>query len=170
MTQAVISPPRVIDPRQLRDVLGTFPTGVAVVTAETVEGQRIGITITSFNSVSLDPPLILFSIDLRCLSLPALMGVSQYTVNILGEAQQEVSTRFATARSDKWAGVSIEQEAGLPFTLRDAMSTFQCEAYAQHEGGDHVIFVGRVLRAEQKCDVPPLVFHKGTYRLLAQED
>lgn len=156
-----------------RSALGSFPTGVAVVTAEGANGEgRVGMTITSFNSVSLDPPLVLFSIGKKALSLPTLCGADMYSINILGEQHQHISNRFATAKSDKWAGTEIVHHDGLPFTLGSAIVSFQCVPYAQHDGGDHLIFVGRVLRIHrQQCDASaPLVFFRGNYASLQVEE
>lgn len=163
-TAQAVSP---VDVKEFRATLGMFPTGVAVVTASAPDGSRIGMTITSFNSVSLDPPLILFSIGRCCHSLPALMVSTHYSVNILGEDHQHLSSRFAQALTDKWTGVDLSQHPDLPFTLSDSIATFQCAQFAQHDGGDHVIFVGRVLRTERKNVARPLLFFGGRYGALA---
>src|SRR5262245_55463573 len=106
-----------IDRKEFRAALGLFPTGVAVVTADGAHGEgRVGMTITSFNSVSLDPPLVLFSIANTALSLPLLRDASMYSINVLGEKHQDISTRFATAKGDKWSETVIDHHDGLPFT------------------------------------------------------
>lgn len=158
-----------IDPKEFRAALGLFPTGVAVVTAgdEGIE-TRIGMTITSFNSVSLDPPLVLFSIDKRALSLPTLCKARMYSINVLGEEHEHISSRFATAKGDKWSATEIEVHDGLPFTLAHSIVSFQCAPYAEHDGGDHLIFVGRVLRIHQQHGGAPLVFFGGRYAYLQQ--
>lgn len=156
-----------------RSALGLFPTGVAVVTAEGAGQEgRIGMTITSFNSVSLDPPLVLFSIGKKALSLPVLCGADMYSINVLGERHQHISNRFATAKSDKWAGTEVVHHDGLPFTLSDAIVSFQCVPYAQYDGGDHLIFVGRVLRIHRQPSEAsaPLVFFRGNYASLQLEE
>jgi flavin reductase (DIM6/NTAB) family NADH-FMN oxidoreductase RutF len=163
---AIFSPTN-IDAREFRAALGMFPTGVAVVTADGPDGNRIGMTITSFNSVSLDPPLILFSIGKNCLSLTSLAQATHYSINILGEDHQHLSTRFSRALEDKWSGVQVQSHSELPFTLSDSIATFQCSQYAQHDGGDHIIFVGRVLRIERKDVARPLVFFSGRYGAVA---
>lgn len=166
MSQVSI-PTQVIDRDEFRAALGLFPTGVAVVTAEGVTGEgKIGMTITSFNSVSLDPPLVLFSIGKKALSLPVLSSAAMYSVNVLGEQHQHISNRFATAKSDKWAGTEIEHHKDLPFTLADSTVAFQCVPYAQYEGGDHLIFVGQVVRIQRRENVAPLVFFGGKYASL----
>ncbi|MES2262595.1 MAG: flavin reductase family protein [Pseudomonadota bacterium] len=156
-----------IDRNEFRSALALFPTGVAVVTADGAAGEgRIGMTITSFNSVSLDPPLVLFSIGKQALSLPVLCAAAAYSINILGQEHQHVSARFAAAKGDKWSGTAVDLHDGLPFTLRDSIVSFQAVPYAQHDGGDHLIFVGRVVRIQKKDAVAPLVFFGGKYASL----
>lgn len=155
------------DPREFRAALGRFATGVAVVTAQTADGSRIGMTITSFNSVSLDPPLVLFSIGRGNFSLAGLESADHYSVNILGQDQQEVSARFAKAGSDKWSGVHVREHPTLPFTLEESLATFQCAPFARYDGGDHVIFVGRVLEYACRDSGHPLIFFGGKYAALA---
>lgn len=153
--------------RQFRAALSMFATGVAVITAPRREGHPIGITVASFNSVSLDPPLILFSVDRRSMSLADLCGAPAYAVNVLEETQQEMSNRFAKAHGDKWSwrdGAASERDAAV--LLPDALATFECEPYAQHDGGDHVIFVGRVTRHQARHQGRPLIFFGGRYRSL----
>ncbi|AHB77156.2 flavin reductase family protein [Pandoraea pnomenusa] len=147
--------------RQFRRTLAMFATGVAVITSERADGSPIGITVASFNSVSLDPPLVLFSVDRRCLSLDDLRAARRYTVNVLDESQRETSNRFATARGNKWEGVSFAGE-GVG-RLPGALAAFECESHAQHDGGDHVIFVGRVVRHAARHDGRPLIFFGGRY-------
>lgn len=162
---ASVHPP--LDRKEFRSALGLFPTGVAVVTAQGSRTDgRVGMTITSFNSVSLDPPLVLFSIASSALSLPALRGAEMYSINVLGEEHQHISARFATARGDKWSETEIEHHDGLPFTLSHSIASFQCVPYAQYDGGDHVIFVGRVLRIQRRECAAPLVFFGGDYASL----
>jgi flavin reductase (DIM6/NTAB) family NADH-FMN oxidoreductase RutF len=153
--------------RHFRDALAMFATGVAVITAPRGEGAPIGITVASFNSVSLDPPLILFSVDRRCLSLDDLCEAPRYAVNVLAEAQQDLSSRFAKAKSGKWDGIDFcTRDCNSHVLLPDALATFECEPYAQHDGGDHVIFVGRVVRHQARQDGRPLIFFGGKYRVL----
>ncbi|GAB3626604.1 nitrilotriacetate monooxygenase [Pandoraea terrae] len=153
--------------RRFRRALAMFATGVAVITAPRATGSPIGITVASFNSVSLDPPLILFSVDRRCLSLDDLCAAPRFTVNVLDEAQRDVSNRFATARGSKWDGLPLDAEdvCRLPGTL----AAFECAPYARHDGGDHVIFLGRVVRHDARHDGRPLIFFGGQYRSLDVE-
>ncbi|CAB3793020.1 p-hydroxyphenylacetate 3-hydroxylase, reductase component [Paraburkholderia caffeinitolerans] len=153
--------------RQFRSALSMFATGVAVITAPRQEGHPIGITVASFNAVSLDPPLILFSVDRRSLSLADLCGASGYAVNVLDETQQDMSNRFAKANGDKWSWRDSEaSERDAAVLLPDALATFECEPYAQYDGGDHVIFVGRVTRHQARAHGRPLIFFGGRYRSL----
>ena len=155
--------------RQFRNTLGMFATGVAVITAPRGEGVPVGITVASFNAVSLDPPLILFSVDRRCLSLGDLSAAPRYAVNVLAEVQQDVSNRFAKASSGKWDGIDFSARQDREHVLLpDALATFECEPYAQHDGGDHVIFIGRVVNHQARHDGRPLIFFGGRYRVLEE--
>ncbi len=156
--------------RQFRDALGLFATGVAIVTTVT-DGVRLGLTVSSFNSVSLSPPLILFSVARNAHAFPAWRAATSYAVNILGEEQSAVSTRFARALTDKWDGVTpLYGRTGAPL-IPNALAWFECEAYAHYDGGDHEIFVGRVLafRTTTSHEPRPLVFYRGRYRQLDTE-
>jgi flavin reductase (DIM6/NTAB) family NADH-FMN oxidoreductase RutF len=145
----------VLDSRRFRDALGQFPTGVTIITTVTTGGDRLGMTISSFNSLSLDPPLVLFSIWREANSFVAWQQAERYAINVLSEDQEELSNKFARAKGEKWIGQTVLRgKAGLPL-LPNAVLTFECEAYDRHDGGDHEIFVGR-----------PLVFFGGQYRRL----
>jgi flavin reductase (DIM6/NTAB) family NADH-FMN oxidoreductase RutF len=155
--------------RDMRDALGMFPTGVAVITALTAEGEGLGATVSSFNSVSLDPPLILFSLAREAKSIGAWKGAKQFAVSVLGEHQSQISTRFARALTDKWDGVAPVAAKTIKAPLiRDALAWFECEAWAVYDGGDHLIIVGRVVHLERivHSDPRPLVFSGGRYRRL----
>ena len=154
------------DASAFRRALGHFPTGVTVITAASPEDGLIGITVSSFNSVSLDPPLILFSVAKECRSLHALSRASAYAVNVLRQDQDEISRRFARAMSAKWADVRYRRGVSASPILESALAVFECEPYAQHDAGDHEIFVGRVINID--CDVrgQPLVFFRGAYGTL----
>ncbi|CAL8977614.1 p-hydroxyphenylacetate 3-hydroxylase, reductase component [Rhodoplanes serenus] len=157
------------DQTRFRRTLGRFPTGVAVVTGAGPDGAPLGITVSSFNSVSLDPPLILFSIARRANSFAAWQAARHYAVNVLGEDQEWLSDRFARPAADKWEGVTVTAgQHGMP-VLPGCLAVLECEAYARHDGGDHEIFVGRVLGLTVDRDGPPrppLVFFAGRYRKL----
>ncbi len=155
------------DASQFRSALGQFPTGVAVITAQDSEDRRIGITMSSFNAVSIDPPLVLFSLDRRALSLEAMQNADHYAVNVLSREQQEISNKFARALEDKWENVTIETKVtGAPL-LSGALAHFECKPYAQYDGGDHVIFVGEVVSFTSSDHSTPLVFCRGRYSDIA---
>ncbi|MCR0983776.1 flavin reductase family protein [Roseomonas populi] len=156
-----------MEPRQLRDAFGHFPTGVAIVTTLS-DGGPVGMTVSSFNTVSLDPPLVLFSLDRRSLGLPAFAAASRIGINVLAEGQDVLSSRFAARGGDKWAGTAWRPGAeGCPL-IDGALVGFECALHGAHDGGDHLILVCRVLRAEVVgSDEPPLLFWRGGYRSLA---
>ena len=155
--------------REFRDALGWFATGITVITTRSPEGDLIGFTANSFTSVSLDPPLVLFSLNRQASCLPIFEGCAHFAVNILAEHQAALSSRFATASHEKWHGVTVEiWEDGCPI-LADALANFECAVHAIHDGGDHRIFVGRVLRMRSSGTGQPLLFSRGVYRLLGGE-
>ena len=156
-----------LDARAFRRALGQFATGVAVITAEAADGSAIGLTMSSFNSVSVDPPLILFSIDRRALSLAAMTEAKGYAVNILGRDQEHLSDKFARALADKWAAVEHTLGRVAAPLIAGAIAHFECVPYAQYDGGDHLIFIGRVVQFSARPDKDPLIFFRGAYRSLA---
>jgi flavin reductase (DIM6/NTAB) family NADH-FMN oxidoreductase RutF len=160
-----------VEAKGFRDALGRFATGIAVVTARAEDGQPIGMTMSSFNSVSLDPPLVLFSVDRKAHSLAAISCAKGYGINILARQQEALSTRFAKALSDKWQAVEhVAGYAEAPL-LVNVLAHFECRPYAQYDGGDHVIFVVEVVNfATPVVDGEPLVFFRGRYRRLATGD
>ena len=150
--------------RDFRDALAQFATGVAVVTAE-VDGRLLGSTVSSFSSVSLDPPLVLFSLARSALTYPLWRQATHFGVTVLGEDQSAISTRFAQSGADKWEGLApLRGAAGIP-VIAGGLVTFECETYALYDGGDHEIVVGRVL-SFSRGEAPPLLFHGGRYRRL----
>ena len=152
-----------MDSGEFRNALGCFATGVTVVTAVGPQGELVGITINSFNSVSLDPPLILFSLNRRAYSLSAFLSTQAFAVNILRAGQEELSNRFARASEDKWSGVDYEVwDDGCPI-LTGALASFECKTRHTYHGGDHVIFVGEVIRLRHDPDGQPLLYHRGKY-------
>ncbi|WP_234051828.1 MULTISPECIES: flavin reductase family protein [unclassified Xanthobacter] len=158
-----------LDPRELRNALGRFATGIAVVMAGDDEGL-MGVTVNSFSAVSLDPPLILFCMARSLRSLPRLEKASAYSVNILLENQEDVSNRFATAGEDKFAATDWEHgPSGAP-RLVPAHAVFECLPYAHYDGGDHVIFVGRVVHMHAEGEEAPLLYYRGRYRTLGSPE
>lgn len=156
--------------RAFRHSLGEFATGVAVITAQRQGDDLIGMTMSSFNSVSLDPPLVLFSVDRKAHSLPAMLEAKGFAVNILAREQEDVSNRFARALSDKWANVKRTVGHAEAPLITGALAHFECEPYANYDGGDHVIFVVRVVRHAVRAGNPaPLIFFRGRYRDIVDE-
>jgi flavin reductase (DIM6/NTAB) family NADH-FMN oxidoreductase RutF len=157
------------DERAFRRALGCFATGVAIVTADGEGNGPVGMTISSFNAVSIQPPLVLFSIARTSHSLDAMARASGYAINVLGCEQQQLSDGFARARTDKWALLpQFRAGNGAPLIV-GALAYFECTPFAQHDGGDHVIFVARVVRfSEDSGD--PLIFYRGAYHRLAITD
>lgn len=155
--------------RAFRDALGMFATGVTVVSAAGQNGEApVGMTVSSFNSVSLDPPLVLFSVDRGALSLPALRRAPGYAVSVLAVDQVALSKRFAGKGIDKWAGLEPEAGFGGAPLVPGAIATFECRPYRVYDGGDHVIFVGEVVaHRTAPAAADPLVFFGGAYRSLA---
>lgn len=150
---------------EFRNALGNFATGVTVITARDVGGTgNVGITANSFNSVSMDPPLVLWSIAKGARSLPAYETAGYFAINVLAADQVDISNRFATQQTDKFHSVDFQTGIeGLPI-LDGCAAVFQCETKMMYEGGDHIIFVGEVLDFEN-YDRPGLVFAKGKYAL-----
>lgn len=152
----------------LRKALGCFPTGVVVVTTLGDNGSPVGITVNSFSSVSLDPPLILWSIALNAPSLGAFRNHSGFTINILSEEQQELSLQFARPSDDKFQGVDWHPGYADTPVLDNSMAVLQCKTYRCHEGGDHEIFLGEVQKINFN-DQRPLVFHRGQFGKVAHQ-
>jgi flavin reductase (DIM6/NTAB) family NADH-FMN oxidoreductase RutF len=158
-----------IDPLLFRGALGLFATGVTIVTASHSKAGLIGITANSFNSVSLDPPLVLFSVANTARSLRSFLEAPGFAVNVLRKDQKRLSTRFARQGIDKWAGVDYEPgRFGAPL-LPGTMAAFDCLHYAQYEGGDHLIIVGRVVAMEHDVEGDPLLFYRGRYCAIGEE-
>jgi flavin reductase (DIM6/NTAB) family NADH-FMN oxidoreductase RutF len=154
------------DTRAFRQALGSFPTGVAVVTAG--EETHMGITVNSFTSVSLDPPLVLWCIDRKSDRFDAFARARSFTISILGTAHEGVSSRLAQPGSHSLEGIElIPTEIGPP-ALDEALAIFECEREAVHEAGDHAILVGRVIRFARHDAGAPLIFFQGKYGALAQ--
>ena len=144
-----------------RDTLGHFATGVTIVTAA-AEGGRVGLTVNSFNSVSLDPPLVLWSLSRSSNCLHQFSSSGYFAVHILASDQVELSKRFAQKNADKFAGLDCLAGAGAAPLISGCSARFQCKTLHQYEGGDHIIFVGEVLDYDSS-DKPPLLFHRGSF-------
>ncbi|AOE85322.1 p-hydroxyphenylacetate 3-hydroxylase reductase component [Pseudomonas sp. TCU-HL1] len=153
------------DSRAFRRALGNFATGVTVVTATALDGTRVGVTANSFNSVSLEPPLILWSIDKRSSSLAVFEQASHFAVNILAADQIDLSNQFARPRDDKFEGVAVETGIGGAPLLPDCAARFECEMHQRVEGGDHWILIGKVVRFDD-FGRSPLLYHQGAYSMV----
>jgi len=157
-----------IDPRELRDAFGRFATGVTVITVNR-EGRLSGLTANSFSSVSLDPPLVLWSLARDADCFDEFQGAAYFAINVLARHQETISTRFATKDVDKWAGTPHELGVtGAPL-ISGALATFECHVHARHEGGDHVIYVGEVQQVQVSATAAPLSFYRGRYCELVEE-
>ena len=156
-----------IDPRDLRRALAGFPTGVTVVTASSHTGQRAGVTVNSFCSVSLDPPLLLWCLSKSAPSRNIFTGASHFVIHVLAADQMHLSKRFSKPSADKFANLKFSDGLGGAAVLAGAVATFECRLTQQHDGGDHLILVGEV---ERYCyaDLHPLLFHGGDYDIPAR--
>jgi flavin reductase (DIM6/NTAB) family NADH-FMN oxidoreductase RutF len=153
--------------RELRRALSTFATGVVVITACDGDGARAGLTVNSFNSVSLDPPLVLWSQSLRSPSLPLFRRATHFVINILASDQRHISQHFARGHGDKFAGIECSgANCGAP-VLAGAVAHFECRREHEYYGGDHAIFIGRVENYAYS-DRAPLIFVRGGYLDLAE--
>lgn len=159
-----------IDPRGLRRALGAFPTGVVITTAWDSQAGRLGMTMNSFASVSLDPPLVSFGIDRRAVSLPAWLRVGGYAINVLAGGQEHLSNQFARSLGEKWQGVRCTPGLHNAPLLDGAVARFECSRHEIVEGGDHVIFLVRVDRFTCHENAEPLVFHRGRYGAVQARD
>ena len=149
--------------REFRDGLGSFATGVCIVTTE-VDAVRLGTTINSFNSLSLNPPLVLFSLARTLRSFSLWSRTERFAVTVLAEDQASLSDQFARAAVDKWAGVAFRRGPfGCPL-IQGGVAAFECAKYASYDGGDHDIVLGAVVAAvEGDRDGAPLLYHRGRY-------
>lgn len=149
--------------REFRDALGLFPTGVVVVTTTDAVGRPVGITVNSFASVSLTPPLVLFSVGRTLRSFETFAAAPGFTINLLGEDQAELSNRFARAGEDKWRDVDGRPGRLGGRVIEPNLAAFDCRTHARYEGGDHLIIVGEELAIEYGTKDRPLVFFRGRY-------
>ena len=145
-----------------RNALGTFVTGVTIVTARDGGGNPAGLTANSFNSVSLDPPMVLWSLSLASGSLPVFREAESWAVHVLAADQQAMSNRFATPGADKFAGLDLaDGPEGAPL-IEGCAARFGCSARFEYEGGDHAIFLGEVVDFD-RSEAEPLIYHGGRY-------
>ena len=149
---------------ELRQALGQFATGVTIVTTIGTNDEPVGITANSFNSVSLNPPLVLWSLSTAALSRPVFENAVYFCVHVLAASQKELSERFGSRGKEKFAGLNWAPGTGRVPLLEEFVARFQCRMTNQYPVGDHIVFVGEVLRFD-KNDGRPLVFHGGGYAL-----
>ena len=152
-----------MDSQQFRAALGMFATGVTIVTVRSADGGLVGLTANSFNSVSLDPPLVLWSLARRARSMPAFAAGTHDAINILAADQQALAQRFASREVDRFAGLAFREGRGGAPILEGAAAVFECYNRSQYDEGDHVIFVGEVERCSHRPGAAPLIYHGGRY-------
>ena len=153
-------------PREFRNALGRYATGVTVITTCATGGKVEGLTANSFSSVSLDPPLVLWSLREGAASMTSFVESGHFAINVLGAEQQHHSRHFATAAADKFHGVTWSSGLGGCPLLEDCVAVFECRTDQIVSAGDHRLFIGRVVRATYRRG-DPLVFHAGAYHAVA---
>lgn len=155
-----------VAPLQLRQVFGQFATGVTIVTTGSETGEAVGMTVSSFNTVSLEPPLILWCIDKKTGCFEAFNHCEHFAIHVLSQEQEALSSLFARRGVDKFSGLDHHiSERGVPL-LHEYCARLQCTMTARYEGGDHLIMVGRVDTMHTQ-DRSPLIFHRGHYARIA---
>jgi flavin reductase (DIM6/NTAB) family NADH-FMN oxidoreductase RutF len=156
-----------LDSTSLRAALGGFATGVTIVTCRAASGEPVGLTVNSFAALSLAPPMVLWSLRLASPSLAAFDAATHFAINVLAEAQVDLSRRFASALPAKFdEGLWGQGVQGVP-VLAGCAATFECERASQQVAGDHRLYLGRVIAASSQ-GLSPLVYHSGRYHLLGE--
>lgn len=150
--------------RTFRDALGRFATGVTIVTASTGTGRPVGATMSSFNSVSLDPPLVLFSVGHRLRSLDAFRAAAGFAIHVLGQEQAALAQRFGRSAPEKWDGLAYTRGHGAAPVIAGALAHFECRPHARHRAGDHDVFIVEVVRHRIRAGGEPLLFYAGELR------
>lgn len=157
------------DPKEFRRALSLFPTGVSIITTRASDGSPVGLTCNSFSSVSLNPPLVSWSLRKESRSVEAFRSTGAFAINILSADQQSLSARFASSSIvNKFDGVPVVDGLHALPVLNDCAATFECKTFAVHDAGDHWLFIGEVARFQHQISQHPLVFCKGAYMLLKQ--
>jgi len=158
---------RILSSQALRAALGRFATGVTIITCRAADGSPVGLTANSFNSLSLQPALVLWSLRTASPLVEGFLTASHFAVNVLAENQLELSRRFASSQADKFGdGLWSFGLGGAP-VLAGCAAVFECERVSSQPAGDHVLFIGQVL-AIAESDVAPLLFQAGHYRMLGE--
>lgn len=153
--------------RAFRNALGEFATGVAAVTTMVGENAPIGITVNSFSSVSLDPPLVLWCLDKKSDTLDVFEACSGFTINVLNGQQQDLSDRLARPGDHGLDGIATTQGMNGAPSIDGALASFECAVEARYDAGDHIIMIGRVMAFHQSDEEAPLLYHRGAYCALA---
>jgi 3-hydroxy-9,10-secoandrosta-1,3,5(10)-triene-9,17-dione monooxygenase reductase component len=162
-------PADVIEPDRLRRAFGMFATGVTIISAQHPVQGLVGMTVNSFTSVSLDPPLILFSLARTSYTLQPLLESPAFVVNILRDGQRALSHRFAHSGGEKWQGLSWRAAASGAPILAGCIAFFDCVHHAQYDGGDHIVLLGRVMAMDVEAEGEPLLYFHSRYRSIGQE-
>ena len=155
------------DQRYFRSALGRFATGVTIVTARTAEGDPWGLTVSSFNAVSLDPPMVLWSLSQSASAMPHFLNAERYVIHVLSASQLSLAKRFSMGRQeDRFRGIPLKESPhGVPMLAdTETAAWFECFNHSRHPAGDHTIFVGQVERCSRRYG-QPLVYHAGDFDL-----
>lgn len=153
-----------IDPARFKEMFSNWPSAVAIITCRGTDGEPIGFTASSFDPLSLDPPLVLFTLSKKSGSLGQFEAAAGFGVSALRAGQEDLSTRFATPVEDRFAGLAYTSgETGAPL-LSDAWARIECRTRQRYDGGDHVLFVGEIISLEYDANAEPLVYHRRGYR------
>lgn len=162
---AVLDAPVALDPRALRQTLGRFATGITVISARTDAGEEVAITANSFTSVSLDPPLVLWSVARDAFSVSVFQRASHFVIHVLSEQQREISQHFARRQADKLTAVAHSRDLDGGLVLPGSLARLTCEPYQCIEAGDHSVFIARVVSITHTDD-RPLLYFGGAYQTL----
>lgn len=158
-----------IDIKDFRRALGQFPTGVTVITTVDENDNPVGVTASSFNSVSMEPPLVLWSVAKSAYSAKVFEQAGFFAVNVLGKHQVDISNRCATQGGDKFAGLNYRTGRGNFPVLEGTSACFECQTWNQYDGGDHIIIVGEIIDYHYNDSIMPLVFARGSYAVSAPQ-
>jgi 3-hydroxy-9,10-secoandrosta-1,3,5(10)-triene-9,17-dione monooxygenase reductase component len=156
------------DSQRFRRALGTFPTGVTIITTTDASGNDVGVTVNSFNSVSLSPPLVLWSLDHKSASFAAFAQAGHFAIHVLAGEQDDLARRFSLKGVDRFAGLNLGRGADGMALIEGCAARFECRMAAQYAGGDHTIFLGEVLRFEHH-EREPLLFKHGRFALAVEK-
>lgn len=169
MSQKASNSTSQVDAREFRNALGTFATGVTIITTMSEEGEPIGLTANSFSSVSLDPPMVLFCLGRLSYSFAHFENSKHFVVNILSESQETQSNHFAKPSVDKWNDVTYDLCGNGCPAFKDALAIFECATHDLHDAGDHVIIVGEVEEFRYRAEGDPLLYYRGRYAQIGKD-